>query len=58
MKYIVRRYFSGYCTYEVEADSEGAAWELARGLPINYQGISSTLEEWEECNEIKPIEDN
>jgi hypothetical protein len=58
MKYQVRRYFSGYCTYEVDAISEEEAYELSRNLPINENELLSTLEPWQECDEIEPIQDD
>lgn len=58
MKYLIKKYFSGYCTYEVDAENEDKAYELVRGLPIDYYEVSSTLEKWEECDEIEPIKDN
>ena len=29
MKFLVRRFYSGYCTYEVEAENEDAAYNTA-----------------------------
>ena len=53
MKFIVRKYYSGYCTYEVEAKDEDTAYELAGNLPINESELLLTLEEWEECDEVE-----
>jgi hypothetical protein len=53
MKFIVRRYFSGYCNYEIEAESEDEAYEKTFNLPINENEILSTLEEWKECDEVE-----
>ena len=58
MKYLVRIYYSGYCTYEVEAENEGAAYNIARNLPIDENEMLSTLEEWRFADDIKVIEDN
>jgi hypothetical protein len=55
MKFLVRRYFSGYCTYEVNAKDEDAAHEKVRNMPIHEDEILSTLEEWKDCDEVEPI---
>jgi hypothetical protein len=53
MKFIVKRYFSGYCAYEIDAGNEDLAYKKAKNLPINSDEILGNLEEWEECNEIE-----
>ena len=53
MKFIVRRYFSGFCSYEINADSETSAYEKAKALPINKNEILGNLEDWENCNEVE-----
>ena len=58
MKYLVRRYYSGYCTYEVEAENEDAAYDIAINLPIDENEILSTLEDWKFADDIEVIEDN
>lgn len=55
MKFIVTRYYSGYCTYEIEAENEEKAYELTKHMPINEMELLSTLEEWKECDEIEVI---
>ncbi len=55
MKFTVRRYFSGYCTYEIEATSKDAAYKKARNMPIHADEILTTLEDWKDCDEVKPI---
>ena len=52
MKYFVKRYYSGYCTYEIEAETEEKAYELSKELPINQDEIFETLEDWNECDEV------
>jgi hypothetical protein len=54
MKFIVRRYFSGYCTYEINAPTRDAACEKARNMPIDEDEILLTLEDWKDCDEIEP----
>lgn len=58
MKFNVRKYYSGYCSYEVEAKNENQAYVATKKLPINYEEILRTLEDWEDCNEVEPIENN
>lgn len=53
MKFIIRKFYSGYCTYNIEADNENKAWNLVKQLPIDYEQIHDTLEPWEECDEIE-----
>jgi len=55
MKFTVRRYFSGYCTYEIEATSKDAAYKKARNMSIHEDEILTTLEDWKDCDEVKPI---
>ena len=58
MKFLVRRYYSGFCTYEVEAEDEDAAYDIAINLPIDEGEILSTLEGWRHADEVEVIEDN
>lgn len=53
MKYVITKYYSGYCTHEVEAGSEAEAWEKVNKLPINYDEVASTLEPWKDADEIE-----
>ncbi len=56
-KYIIRKYYSGFCTHEVEAKNEDQACEMVKDLPTNND-IMGTLEDREECNNIELDEDN
>ncbi len=58
MKFLVRRYYSGFCTHEVEAEDEHAAYNIARNLPIDEGEILSTLEDWRYADEVEVIEDD
>ena len=58
MRYLVRLYYSGYCTYEIEAENEEFAFNTARSLPIDEDEILSNLEDWQLADEIEVIEDN
>lgn len=53
MKFLVRRYFSSFCTYEISADDEHSAYEKAKNLPIDEAEILSNLEGWEDCDEME-----
>ncbi len=52
MRFTVRRFFSGFCTYEVYAEDEISAYEKTKRLPIDKNEISNSLEEWKICDEI------
>ena len=54
MKFLVRRYFSGFCSNEIDADDDNSAYEKAKALPIDEDEILSSLEDWKECDEVIP----
>ena len=58
MKFLVRRYYSGFCTYEVEAENEDDAYNIALDLPIDEGEILSTLEDQRHADEVEVIEDD
>lgn len=57
MKFSVRRFFSGFCSYEIDADDEISAYEKAKALLIDEDEILSTLKDWKECDEVIPEND-
>ena len=57
MKFLARRYYSGYCSYEVEAENEADAYNIAVNLPVDEGEILSTLEDWSDADEVEVIED-
>ena len=57
-KHEVNIYFSGFCTYEIEANSKDDAIEKARQLPINKKEILSNLENWFEADEAFEVRKN
>ena len=57
-KHEVNIYFSGFCTYEIEANSEDEAIGKARKLPINEKEILSNLENWFEADEAFEVRKN
>ena len=46
----VKIYYTGFCTYEIEAENEGEAIIKARNLPIDNNEILSNLENWAEAD--------
>ena len=58
MKFLIRKYYSGYCSYEIEANDEAQACDMVKEMPPNYDEVLETLEDWEECNEIELIPNN
>jgi hypothetical protein len=54
MKFIVKKYFSGFCSYGVDAPDKEAAYEKAKSLPLKEDEILNSLEEWKECGEVIP----
>lgn len=57
MKFLVKRYFSGFCSYEIDANDEISAYEKAKALPKDEAEILSNLEDWKECDEVIPEND-
>lgn len=52
MKFVVKKYFSGYFTYEIDAEDENTAYEKAKNMPVHEDEILATLEDWKECDEV------
>ncbi len=52
MKFWVRRFYSGFCTYEIKADNEEQAYEKTKEMHIT-DDILGTLESWDECDEVE-----
>ncbi len=50
--YTARIYFSGFCTYQVKAETEEQAIEKAHTKTIKKNEIFSNLENWPEADEI------
>ncbi len=49
-KYEVKIYYSGYCSYIIEADNEEEALKEARLSSINQKEIITNLEPWKEAD--------
>jgi hypothetical protein len=43
-------FYSGFCTYKIEAANENEAIIKARTLPVNNNEILFNLENWEEAD--------
>jgi hypothetical protein len=56
-KFEVRIYYSGFCTYEVEAKNEEESIEKGRMLEINKNELWTNLENWKEADEAKEIQE-
>lgn len=54
-KYEVKIYHSTFCTYEVGANSKEEAIEIARLLEIEESELLGNLENWEDADEVKEI---
>jgi uncharacterized protein (DUF1015 family) len=53
--YDVKIYFSGYCTYKIEAKDESEAVIKARDLPIKRKEILSNLENWKDADTAEEL---
>ena len=49
-KFNVQIYYSGYCTYNIDAENEEEAIIKARDLPVNKNEIFTNLEDWEDAD--------
>ena len=58
MQFIIRKYYSGFYTCDVEADNAEQAYEIAKGMPLNHDELLGTLEPWEDCDEVEPVGSN
>ena len=54
-KFEIQIYYSGFCTYEIEAFSDIEAIELSRTKPINANELLSNLENWIEADTITEL---
>ena len=58
MKYEVKRYYSSFVTFEVEANSEEEAYNKTKELELNLIELQNNIENWEEADEIRQSEEN
>jgi hypothetical protein len=54
-KYEVKIYYSGFCTYEIEAEDESDAITKARTRQVDSGEIVSNLENWEEADSAELV---
>ncbi len=54
-KFEVKIYFSGFSTYEIEAENAEDAILKARNFEIDKNEILSNLENWKEADEANEI---
>jgi hypothetical protein len=58
MKYEVKRFYSSFISFEIEADSEEEAYTKTKELKIDLTDLQNNLENWEEADEIRKLEEN
>lgn len=58
MKYEVKRFYSSFVSFEIEADSEEEAYTKTKELKIDLTDLQNNLENWEEADEIRKLEEN
>lgn len=56
MKYEVKRFYSSFVSFEIEANSEDEAYEKTKKMEIDLIDLQNNLEDWEEADEIQKIE--
>jgi len=56
MKYEIKRYYSTFNTFEIEANSEEEAYNKTKKMPIDFVEIQNNLENWEYADDIRKIE--
>jgi len=58
MKFEIKKYYSTYCTFQIQAENKKEAYQLVDRLPINKNEILSNLEDWCDADEIRKISDS
>lgn len=56
MKYEVKRYYSSFVTFEIEANSEEEAQNKTKELESNFIELRNNIEDWDEADEITELE--
>ncbi|MFO8132594.1 MAG: hypothetical protein R6U10_01485 [Thermoplasmatota archaeon] len=54
-KYRVIRYYSSFCTCDVQAEDEEQAYEKAQEIPIDVNELLENLEDWDDCDEVESV---
>ena len=55
-KFDVKIYYSGFCSYQIEAQDKNDAIQKARNMHIKENEIMSNLENWKEADTIEKID--
>lgn len=55
-KFDVKIYYSGFCSYQIEAQDENNAIQKARSMQIKENEIISNLENWKEADTAEKID--
>lgn len=55
-KFEIKIYYTGFCTYEIEAQDEAEAIIKARKLSVNQNEIITNLENWEVADTATDID--
>ena len=58
MKYEIKKYYSTFVSYEIEADTEEEAYNKTKELEIDLIELQNNLENWKEADEIRKLEEN
>ncbi len=58
MKYEVKRYFSSFIAFEIEAKSEEDAYNKSKDLKIDLIELQNNLQDWKEADEITKLEES
>jgi hypothetical protein len=57
MKYLVRRYYSSFVKFEIEAESEVEAYEKSKTLPIDINDLYNNLSDWADADEVEELDE-
>lgn len=58
MKFEVRRYYSSFVMFEVEANSREEAYDKTKTSAIDLSQLYNNLENWEEADEITELQED
>ena len=58
MKYEIKKYYSTFVTFQVEANSEEEAFNKSEELNSDLIEIQNNLLEWKDADEIINLEEN
>lgn len=58
MKFEVKKYYTSFVTFKIEANSEEDAYKKAEQLKIDIIELQNNLQDWKEADEITKLEEN